>query len=165
MVDANYQAAHGMTTYLSQGWFDADAKAGLRAEVLDGAIDTAGMLHRAAIDPSVISRLALKIRGMIRFTDDAPSAFADTGREAMEGRLEPFLGDSPELRSFVADCLDHVTEPRDLLAFYLHLIHITRMMQLLVLAQRGPELGGLALAPEAPPEPAHKTGRPKKPRG
>ena len=41
----------------------------------------------------------------------------------------------PVLQGFVADCLEHVTSAAELMAFYLHLVHITRMMQLLAVAQ------------------------------
>jgi len=126
-----------MTTYLSGGWY-AGGGGGLRTEVLDGAMDAAGLLHRAGVSPALVSRLALRVRSLVRVGDAAAPEFGDDDRRILGERLEPIVGDLPELVSFVADCLDHVSGPADLMAFYLHLVHITRMMQLLSLATHGP---------------------------
>ncbi len=134
-----------MTTYLTGGWYGPGPKGGLRTEVLDGAMDAAGMLHRAGISPELVSTLALRVRGLVRLGDGL--SFGPDEREIVARRLEPLTGHSPELLSFVADCLDHVSGPADLTAFYLHLVHITRMMQLLRLAQIGPAPEPAAGAP------------------
>lgn len=126
-----------MTTYLSGGWY-AGGGGGLRTEVLDGAMDAAGLLHRAGVSPALVSQLALRVRSLVRVGDAATPEFGDDDRRILGERLEPLVGDLPELVSFVADCLDHVSGPADLMAFYLHLVHITRMMQLLSLATHGP---------------------------
>jgi hypothetical protein len=147
-----------MTTYLSGGWY-AGAKGGLRTEVLDGAMDAAGLLHRAGVSPALVSRLALRVRSLVRVGDGAAPDFTGDDRRILGERLDPIVGDLPELVSFVADCLDHVGRPADLMAFYLHLMHITRMMQLLALATRGPTLepGGTGRATPTP-EPATRRG-------
>jgi hypothetical protein len=131
-----------MTIYLSGGWYKPGPKGGLRTEVLDGAMDAAGMLHRARVSPELVSRLALRVRSLMRLGDATAATIGEAERAIIAGRLEPIAGDQAEVTSFLADCLDHVTSAADLAAFYLHLIHITRMMQLLTLARLSP------LAPE-----------------
>jgi hypothetical protein len=144
-----------MTTYLTGGWYSRDPARGLRTEVLDGSMDAAGILHRARLSPEQVSRLALRVRGLVRL-DAMDAAVGPDEREILARHLDPIVGDSAELSSFVADCLDHVSTHSELMAFYLHLVHITRMMQLLVLARRGPAptqpQGGRAVRASRPPK-------------
>jgi hypothetical protein len=98
------------------------------------------LLYRAGISPELVSRLALRVRGLMRVGDLAAAAqtFGPEERAILGRRFESLVGDSPELHSFVSDCLDHLGSAADLTGFYLHLVHVTRMMQLLTLARRIP---------------------------
>ena len=136
-----------MTIYLHGGWYKPGPKGGLRTEVLDGAMDTAGMLYRAGMSPELVSRLALRVRSLVRLGDTVATAVGSQERAFIASRLESVAGDSAEIVSFVADCLDHITSYSELAAFYLHLVHITRMMQLLTLARLGPTAPGGGGAP------------------
>jgi hypothetical protein len=131
-----------MTIYLHGGWYKPGQEGGLRTEVLDGAMDTAGLLHRAGISPELVSRLALRVRSLVRLGDTTAAAFASKERDFLADRLMPITGESAEVVSFIADCLDHISSYSDLAAFYLHLVHITRMMQLLTMARLGPMAPG-----------------------
>ena len=59
------------------------------------------------------------------------SKFGKTERAALLGRLDPITERFFALHGFVADCVEHISHPRDLIAFYLHLIHVQRMVDLL----------------------------------
>ena len=52
-----------MTSYLQRGWYADEAdRTRLRTEVIDGAMDVAGMLLRAGVPAHRILRVALKVR-------------------------------------------------------------------------------------------------------
>ncbi|MBN1960821.1 MAG: hypothetical protein JW841_07720 [Deltaproteobacteria bacterium] len=127
-----------MTIYLHGGWYKSGLKGGLRNEVLDGAMDTAGLLHRAGLSPELVSRLALRVRSLVRLGENTDAPFGSRERDFVADRLESIAGDSAEIISFIADCLDNIKNYAELAAFYLHLVHIARMMQLLTLANLGP---------------------------
>jgi hypothetical protein len=125
-----------MTTYLSGGWYRA-GDSGLRTEVVDGAMDAAGYLHRAGVGPGTMTSLALKVRSLMTIIDPQMTAKNGVGEGelAIVGqRLTALTDQSPELHAFVSDCLEHVQNRTDLMAFYLHLVHVTRMLQLLGMA-------------------------------
>ena len=147
-----------MTVYLAGGWYSSGPKGGLRTEVLDGAMDTAGMLHRAGIRPELVSRIALRVRSLVRLGDPVTVEFGAPERAIVASRLESLTGDSAELVSFLADCLDHIGRHADLAALYLHLMHVTRMMQLLALAQGAFNVPSEDPVPRA--RPARKTKAP-----
>lgn len=125
-----------MTTYLTGGWYQPGPDKSLRTEVIDGAMDAAGLLHRAGIRADTVAYLALKVRSLFD-----PQTYAGVlspeKRASIARRLGDASGDSPELYSFLSDCLEHVSGSSDLLAFYLHLVHVSRMLQLLNVARLG----------------------------
>ncbi|MEM6732932.1 MAG: hypothetical protein AAF658_15355, partial [Myxococcota bacterium] len=126
-----------MTSYLASGWFQTDGKKGLRTEVIDGAMDVAGMLARADVPAHVLMRVALRVRALVAIADPqmvGVSRFAESERAHIMSRLERYTDTSPELHAFVADCLERVDNVSDMMAFYLHLIHVARMMQLIDVA-------------------------------
>lgn len=127
------------TSYLQGGWFDSDKS--LRTEVVDGAMDAAGLLMRAGVSPETVGKLALRVRSLLTIVmrDKGPQgAFSDADRDALKERLAGQTDDTPELYGFVSDCLEHVETPNHLMAFYLHLMHINQMLQLLGHAVRTP---------------------------
>jgi hypothetical protein len=143
-----------MITYLKDGWYSTRGKGSernsrMRNEVVDGAIDAAGMLFRAGVPPQVLSRVAFKVRGLVTLVDPfmrSKDALNERQRQVIAGRIEPLTAEYPELHGFVVDCLEHVSNAADLRAFYLHLFHVSQMVQLLA-AARGPALamkGGVA---------------------
>jgi hypothetical protein len=158
-----------MTMYLSGGWYRSGHNGGLRTEVIDGAMDAAGYLHRAGLHPQALTTLALKVRSLMTLIDPhmtAANGLGDEQRAIVAERLASLTEQSPELHAFVSDCLDHVQSRADLLAFYLHLVHVTRMLQLLSLAKDvAPPPGPPAWRPAAPVKAkakAKKTTRRKK---
>lgn len=127
-------------TYLENGWFEPDGKQKLRSEVVDGAMDVAGMMIRAQVAPQLLHSLALKVRMSLTAIDPqmkGESDFAATAQRVLSERLEGQTEQIPELHAFVADCLEHIQTPQDLTGFYLHLVHIGRMAQLLSQAAAG----------------------------
>lgn len=149
-----------MITYLKDGWYTRIGQRRLRNEVVDGAIDTASMLFRAAVPPQAITSLALKIRTLATLVDPphrrGRGGFGGKERSALEQRLQIYTDRFPALQSFINDCLEHVSTPNELRALYLHLIHVTQMMQLLLVAKLSgaggglPFLGGSTDAGQAP---------------
>jgi hypothetical protein len=135
-VGANVQDV--MTSYLSHGWYTRVGRKRLRNEVIDGAIDAASMLYRAGVTPERVSGVALKVRTLATIADPPHrrllGRFSSRDRRVLVQRLEALTDGNPPLQCFAADCLEHVYAPNDLRAFYLHLVHITNMMQLLAVA-------------------------------
>ncbi|MEO1481399.1 MAG: hypothetical protein AAFU77_04785 [Myxococcota bacterium] len=126
-----------MTSYLASGWFQQDGKRSLRTEIIDGAMDVAGMLARAEVPAHVLMRVALRVRALVAIADPqmvSVARFTAKERTRIQSRLERYTDTSPELYAFVADCVERVDNISDLMAFYLHLIHVARMMQLLDVA-------------------------------
>src|SRR5262245_16542265 len=124
-----------MTTYLQGGWFAEGGSQALRPEVIDGAMDIAGVLVRGGVGPQVVQTIALRLRGMVRIAaprlGSGPTGFGERELATIRNQLDVYMGETPALDSFIADCLDHVRNDRELLAAYLHLVHVNRMMQLL----------------------------------
>jgi len=142
-----------MTRYLQDGWFDRKPRPHLRTEVIDGAMDVAGMLHRAGVPAHRLLRIALKVRSQVVLSNPlirGTSRFSKRDRVAIAQRFGLLTDGYPELQSFLNDCFDHVTEANEMTALYLHLIHIARMMQLLTHA---------VIAPPAKPKHARKRRR------
>ena len=135
-LGANFQTI--MTMYLKDGWFEVKERKALRQEVIDGAMDIAGTLLRVNVSAQLIQTLALKVRTSISIemsSENAQTGYDQKSRDAIFERLEAYTDQSPELCSFIMDCLEHVHTQTDLLGFYLHLIHISRMLELLSAAQ------------------------------
>jgi len=123
-----------MTMYLKDGWFEAQERKALRQEVVDGAMDVAGTLLRSNVSARLIQTIALKIRTSISLEmteSEGPSRYDQQNRDAIFNRVEAYTDQSPELCGFIMDCLEHVHTQTDLLGFYLHLVHISRMLELL----------------------------------
>lgn len=131
-----------MTSYLRAGWFDRSSgkpSKGLRTEVIDGAMDAAGFLLRANISGATILRLALRVRALMAIADPrmlGVPKFGERERELVMRGLARHTDAAPELYAFVADCVDGVNNLTDLMAFYLHLTHVARMIELLSVAVR-----------------------------
>ena len=122
-----------MASYLQAGWFTDDKPHELRTEVLDGAVDAAGTLYRAAVPPGVIWRLAMKVRTLAKVADPALKGgvrFETVDREIIRARLDKTAHPYAPLSGFLWDWLDHVYTPADLHALFLHLVHIHRLTQL-----------------------------------
>ncbi len=150
-----------MTSYLRAGWFDRSSgkpSRGLRTEVIDGAMDAAGFLLRANITGAQVLRLALRVRALMAIADPrmlGVSQFGDAEREQIMRGLVRHTDAAPELYAFVADCIDGVNNVTDLMAFYLHLTHVARMIELLSVAVRSmPQLVPGARATPAAKKPS-----------
>ncbi|HET6343511.1 MAG TPA: hypothetical protein VFH51_01210 [Myxococcota bacterium] len=156
-----------MITYLKDGWYTRLGQRRLRNEVVDGAIDTASMLFRAAVPPEAISTLALKIRALVTIADPphrrGMGGFGAAERQALTGRLQQYTDRFPVLQGFINDCMEHVSDAQELRALYLHLVHVTQMMQLLMVAKLSGAAGGLFFGASGPgitsrPAPANGNG-------
>jgi hypothetical protein len=129
--------------YLKNGWFEAKERKALRQEVIDGAMDIAGTLLRVRVSPELIQTIALKVRTSISIeltNHEGEPRYDQQNRDAIFERLEAYTDQSPELCGFIMDCLEHTHTQTDLLGFYLHLIHISRMLELLSAASVPPPL-------------------------
>ena len=123
-----------MMTYLENGWYEANGTGKLNASVVDGAMDVAGGLLRAGVTTDLLDSLALQLRAFFTAMDprmDGSGEMDERIRETILIRLDPEVEDTFELSSFIRDCLDHVQDRKDLLALYLHVIHVRQMVQLL----------------------------------
>ncbi|MEZ0312555.1 MAG: hypothetical protein ACAI38_12335 [Myxococcota bacterium] len=156
-----------MTSYLRAGWFDRSSgkpSKGLRTEVIDGAMDAAGFLLRANISGATVLRLALRVRALMAIADPrmlGVPKFGERERELVMNGLARHTDATPELYAFVADCVDGVNNLTDLMAFYLHLTHVARMIELLSVAVRN--MPQMVSAPRpARRTPAKKKAAPKK---
>ncbi|MEK7705013.1 MAG: hypothetical protein AAB426_08645, partial [Myxococcota bacterium] len=58
-----------MTSYLQQGWYEGSGRRALRQEVVDGAMDVAGLLWRAQVPASLVGRVAMQVRALMRAAD------------------------------------------------------------------------------------------------
>jgi hypothetical protein len=122
-----------MASYLQAGWFAEDKPHELRTEVLDGAVDAAGALYRAAVPPGVIWRLAMKVRTLAKVADPdlrGDVRFTAADREIICARLDRAAHPYAPLSGFLLDWIEHVHTPADLNALFLHLVHIHRLTQL-----------------------------------
>ena len=111
-------------TYLENGWFEPDGEQKLRSDVIDGAMDVAGMMIRAEVGAELMHSLALKVRTSLTAIDPqmkGNSDFSSKASQVVSQRLEGQTEQIPELHAFVADCLDHVQNPRESIAVvYFH---------------------------------------------
>ena len=131
-----------MITYLQNGWYAGNEHERLCDDVIDGAIDAASMLYRAGVPADALARLALKVRtlsaiaGRTLGTTPQPHTgpFQASQQAALVQHVMPYTDTFPPLQGFVTDCLEHIADIHDLRAFYLHLVHIGQMMQLLAVA-------------------------------
>ena len=159
-----------MTSYLRAGWFERNSgkgAKGLRTEVIDGAMDAAGILLRADIDGATVLRVALRTRALMAIADPrmlGVPKFTARERALIMNGLARYSDAAPELYAFVADCVERVDNLVDLMAFYLHLTHVARMIELLSVAQRmAPKIvATVAAAKEDTPRRTSKTSKTKK---
>ena len=158
-----------MVAYLVDGWFAPEGPRRLRAEVVDGALDSAGFLHRAGLAAPELMRLALRVRGLTGLIDplhrhvhlggQARAAAAQvagrglnqTALRLVREQLTQASDASIELQSFVFDCLDHVTDLDALRGLFLHLAHVAHLMRLLAVAQKSSAVHALLTAQNAKP--------------
>ena len=155
-----------MTSYLRAGWFERNSgkgAKGLRTEVIDGSMDAAGILLRAGVDGATVLRVALRTRALMAIADPrmlGVPKFTDRERSQIMNGLARHIDAVPELYALVADCVERVDNLIDLMAFYLHLTHVARMIELLAVAQRTilPNLATMAAvkADARPPAKASK---------
>ena len=54
-----------MITYLKGGWYEPRSTSRMRTEVVDGAIDAAGMLFRAGVPVPVLASVGFKLRALV----------------------------------------------------------------------------------------------------
>ena len=123
-----------MLTYLQDGWYEDGPKKRLKDEVVDGAIDSASMLLMENVPAEIIMKIALKLRMLSTVRDPMMKKNKNFGakeRHEIAYKLEKYTEDHRALHSFILDCLDHVNTSSELLALYLHLVHVMRMVQLL----------------------------------
>lgn len=141
-----------MVAYLADGWFAANTPRRLRSEVVDGALDSAGFLHRASLDAAQVMQLALRVRALAGLLDPvhrhvhlgrAPKRGFDAGRtldspalQLLRDQLAEATDACLELQSFILDCLDHVADLDALRGLFLHLAHVAHLMRLLAVAQK-----------------------------
>lgn len=131
--------------YLDKGWFAKGSVTKLRTEVVDAAADLAGMLVRAGVPAHRLIRIAVKLRSMVVMADPSMRGAGSRGlknRDQVLAQISYYSEDCPELQGFLADCMDQVSKPEEMNACYLHLLHVSRMMQLLSHA-----VGSLAVPP------------------
>ena len=137
-----------MITYLKEGWYNPRGGRRMRSAVVDGAIDAAGMLFRGGVPPSVLASVAFKLRSLVAIVDPfmhSDSAVGQKQRDIITQRVEPLTVGFPVLHGFIVDCLEHVKSPADLRAFYLHLVHVSQMVQILSAAMGPGAAGSLQL--------------------
>jgi len=60
-----------MASYLGAGWYESSENRSLRADIIDGAMDVAGMLIRDGVTPSRVHRVALKVRSLVHVSHPA----------------------------------------------------------------------------------------------
>ena len=145
-----------MIVYLDKGWYTAASPGRLQDSVIDGALDTASMLFRAAVPAAVLSQLALKVHTLATLArplhrqGDAAGTLSAKQRAAIDARLTLYTDSCPALQSFVQDAFEHVGSVGELRALYLHLMHVAQIMQILAVARQAETGGLLGLAPTMP---------------
>jgi hypothetical protein len=135
-----------MITYLQDGWYTSTGKNQLKEQVLNGAIDMASHLLKQHVDHERVLALALGVRNFLHHLQaphvPATEVFTDKERAVLENKLIHATDTDMVLQAFVVDCFEHVHTPKELRGLYLHLMHISHMMQVFC-AIRSP-------SPEAP---------------
>lgn len=124
-----------MLTYLTEGWFNSAQPQALRAEILDGAVDSAGLLTRAGVGPDTLLTLR---QLLMRHCPYRAGAEGDAGSPNQRERLQALIEHVTEatdhnliLQGFVMDCLQSAAEPEAWQALCDHLRHISLAMQTL----------------------------------
>ena len=137
-----------MLAYLSQGWFSPHAPQRLAAEVIDGALDSAGLLNRAEVPPSALRALAARLARALPDTTHVGvtppgKIMGQVSCATLRARVQDETDRNPLFQGFMMDCMDAVQDDASLEALCIHLRHISDMMQLLraaaAPADSGPE--------------------------
>ncbi len=151
--------------YLENGWYERSNKNKLRREVVDAAIDVAGTLWRNNVPPDLVFGAAFKARSLMTLIDPhmQGASLSNKDREKIRTHLQAHVRGSPELASFLEGCTEFLKKSSDLSAFYLHVLHVGRMLQLLSRAV-GPTMMMFkgAMTPEPNKAAPAKKTRPKK---
>jgi hypothetical protein len=141
-----------MLAYLSDGWFTDPASRRLRAEVVDGALDSAGALHRGGVSSKRLDALAARLRRAMPSASaqggqapHTPGLLAQVSWETVRERMQELTDDAPLLQGFVLDALEAVDDAPTLEALCQHLGQIAAVMKVLAAARRAQD----ALPPEA----------------
>jgi len=148
-----------MLTYLSDGWFYPTRPQQLRTEVLDGVLDSAGLLLRAGVPQDALASLKrLLTRHAPPF--GAQAEHADS-RQAVVAHILDSTDGAPVLQGFMMDCLEAAVDEPSWHALCDHLGHIGDTMALLQ-AARAPQVNVMDLAAPglAPSDAPEATSRP-----
>lgn len=127
-----------MVAYLANGWFTQVGPRRLRAEVVDGALDSAALLHQNGIAIALLDTLLLRLRTLAFLLSRervAGSALSQAEREALRHHLQEATDADFTLQAFILDCLDHVGDAQGLRALYVHVMHVAHVCRLLRLAK------------------------------
>ncbi|MEK7703445.1 MAG: hypothetical protein AAB426_00690, partial [Myxococcota bacterium] len=86
------------------------------------------------VPASLVGRVAMQVRALMSAADPRMEGGAPLGpheQDIVGERLGRLTIDYPALEAVLRDFVPHLTSPQDLYALFLHLVHVTRMMQLL----------------------------------
>jgi hypothetical protein len=148
-----------MLTYLSDGWFCPTQPHQLRTEVLDGVLDSAGLLLRAGVPREALDALKQALERHAPPFDPGPEG-ADR-RSAVVAYILERTDDAPVLQGFMMDCLEAAVDEPSWHALCAHLGHIADTLALLQ-AARAPQKDSLEMAAAglAPSDAPRATPRP-----
>lgn len=148
-----------MTAYLAEGWFARTGPRRLRAEVVDGALDSAGVLHRAGVAAQDVLTVAMRVRALSGLVDPVhrhvhlakvpPSASRALPPQALAVVREQLMMATDAaiaLQTFVADCLDCVADLDALRGLQVHLMHVAQIIKLLTTTQKSAAVAALIAA-------------------
>lgn len=128
-----------MVAYLANGWFTEVGPRRLRAEVVDGALDTASSLHQAGLAPEALQLLVLRVRTLAfllsRERGNRGSTLDAAERRSLHHALREATDSDVALQAFVLDCCEHIGDIADVRGLYLHLLHVTHVVGLLRVAR------------------------------
>lgn len=135
-----------MLAYLTQGWFSPHAPQRLAAEVIDGALDSAGLLGRAGVSPAALRALAARLARALPDTTHVGATppgklMGQVSCATLRERVQDETDRNPLLQGFMMDCMDAVQDDASLEALCIHLGHISDMMQVLHAASSAPQGG------------------------
>lgn len=128
-----------MVAYLANGWFTQVGPRRLRAEVVDGALDSAALLHQNGVPIALLDALLLRLRTLAFLLSRERAAGGNTlsqaERDALRHHLQEATDDDFTLQAFMIDCLEHVGDVQGLRALYVHVMHVAHVCRLLRLAK------------------------------
>lgn len=134
-----------MLSYLASGWFCPTEPTHLRAEVLDGAWDSAGLLVRAGVPVAVLFALQRLLRRHEPQEAHAPGQAQPSQHNYLESGapvqalIRAHVADCtdghPALQGFMMDCLDAAPDSASWRGLCAHLGHIGLTMSVLSAAR------------------------------